>query len=238
MASSGSTEQQKRFPIRLSGQALIGGIIVLIGALLLVHTTGVYDTTQMLRFVPSLFVLVGLYVIVASRLQNLSGPLVLVLVAGAIQLVTLDLISGSDVLSLWPVLLIVAGLSILLGQFRSSTRPVSASQVDVFALLGGNAQRATSDTFAGGTLTAILGGVELDLRETRVEDRPARINSTTLFGGTEITVPEDWIVQVDILPILGGIEDTRLRREREEDKQEVDLVITGFVAFGGLTVKD
>lgn len=238
MTASQPTQTRKRSPRgKLTGQALVGVVLALFGLLLLVHTTGVYDTTAFLRYVPSLFVLVGLYAMVTSRLRNLAGPLVLVLVAGAVQLAALDVIAGSDVLALWPVLIIVAGLSILAGQFRSASRPVSASQVDAFALLGGNESRATGETFTGGSLTAILGGVELDLRDTAVEDRPARVDATAFFGGVDVIVPDDWNVQVDVLPVLGGVEDARLRRERGDGHREVDLLVTGFVAFGGVTVR-
>lgn len=222
----------------ISGQGLVGAVIVLVGVVLLAETTGLYDTGRLWRFLPSLFVLVGIYAMVTSRFRNLTGPLVLIVFAGAVQLVTLDLIAGEDVLSLWPILLIVAGLSILAGQFRSTAHAVSGTEVDAFALLGGNEQRATSETFTGGTLTALFGGVELDLRETTVEDRPARIDATALFGGVEVVVPRDWNVQMDILPILGGAEDERPRRETAATHDEIDLVVTGFVAFGGVTISD
>lgn len=220
----------------MSSQVFIGILIAALGLLLLARTTGLYDTGPLVRYVPSVFVLVGLYAIVSSRFRNLSGPLVLVLFAGAVQLVVLDVISGSDVLSLWPILLIVAGLSILAGQLRPVTRTVSASQLDAFALLGGNEQRATTETFSGGSLTALFGGVELDLRDTAVDDPPARINATALFGGIDIAVPREWNVKVDILPVLGGAEDDRPRRDPSESHEEIDLVVTGFVAFGGITI--
>lgn len=217
-----------------SGQGLIGGLIVLVGVLLLAETTGLYDTRVLLQFVPSLFVLAGIYAIVASRLRNLAGPIVLIIIAGAVQLVTLEIIAASDVLSLWPILIIAAGLSMLLGHYRSATRPVSAAEINAFALLGGNEPRATGPTFTGGSLTAILGGIELDLREATVEEGPARIDATALFGGIDIAVPADWNVQVEIMPILGGVEDSRPVSRTDHD--DVDLLVTGFVAFGGVEI--
>lgn len=107
------------------------------------------------------------------------------------------------------------------------------SSVGVF---GGSGQRTTTAAFAGADLTALFGGVELDLREANIEDRPATINATAMFGGCEIAVPPAWNVRMDILPIFGGAEDERKRHERDHD--EVDLVVTGFVAFGGVSVTD
>lgn len=216
----------------------MGGIIVIIGLLLLLHTTELYETTTLLRYVPSLFILVGVYALATSRLQNLAGPLVLILLAGTVQLIVLDVIAFGDVLQWWPLLIVIAGLSMLFGHLSGTARDVTADRVDAFALLGGNEQRATGETFTQASLSAIFGGVTLDLRDTTVADPPARVNVTALFGGVDVIVPREWNVQIDMLPILGAAEDERPRRSPEEGSDRVDLIVTGFVAFGGVTVKD
>lgn len=81
---------------RLSTQGILGAVIVLLGALLLLDTTGIYETGPLFRYTPSLFVLVGLYVLYVSRFRNLVGPIALLLVAGGVQLVTLDIIGWDD----------------------------------------------------------------------------------------------------------------------------------------------
>jgi predicted membrane protein len=215
---------------------VLGGAIVVLGALLLLDTTGTYDTTRLLRFVPSLFVLVGVYALVASGFRNLFGPLVVVIVAGTVQLTTLGYLQGVDLWSLWPVFLILFGLSVLLGRYRSGVRTVDADRIEALGLFSGNEQRVPSKRFSGATLTALFGGVELDLRDAEVADPPARIDATALFGGVEVVVPRDWNVQMDVLPILGGAGDDRPRREA--DHEGVDLVVTGLAAFGAVEVVD
>lgn len=221
---------------RLSSQSLLGGLVVVVGLVLLANTTGVYDTGQLLVYVPSLFVLVGLYAIVASDFRNVGGPAILVAVASAWQLVALDVLAVSQLVQFWPVLLVLFGLSVILGRYRSRVAAVDQSFVSAFAIFGGNEQRVTGDTFTGGDLSTMFGGVELDLRDATVATPPARVNVTALFGGVEIIVPRDWNVQVDVLPVLGGASDDRPRREEEHDT--VDLVVTGFVAFGGVEITD
>ncbi|MFC6726205.1 hypothetical protein ACFQE1_17920, partial [Halobium palmae] len=83
---------------RVSNQSLLGGVVVLVGIALLADSTGLYDTGSLLRFVPSLFVLVGLYAVVASGFRNLAGPLLVIAIAGAAQLVALDLVAGEELL--------------------------------------------------------------------------------------------------------------------------------------------
>jgi predicted membrane protein len=221
---------------RVTSQVLVGAIVALLGLVLLARTTGVYDTGQLLTYVPSLFVLAGLFAIVASGFRNVVGPLVVVLVAGAWQLVALDYLAPEDVFSLWPLLLVLFGLSLVLGQYRARAVARESDFLSSFTVFGGRNERSTSDAFTGADLTALFGGVELDLRDAEVGARPAAVNANAMFGGVEVIVPREWNVRMDVLPIFGGAEDERPRREAEHD--EVDLVVTGFVLFGGVSVTD
>jgi predicted membrane protein len=221
---------------RVSSQALLGGGIALLGVVLLLYTTRLFDTRFALDYVPSLFVFIGLYALVTSRFRNVVGPLLVVLAAGAWQLVALDYVTPGEVASFWPAVLVIFGLSVVAGRFRRRTTAVDNAQIDLLALFGSNERRATVREFVGGDLTALFGSVELDLRDTEVATPPARINATALFGAVDITVPREWNVHMDVLPVLGAAEDDRLRRE--EEHEEIDLVVTGFTAFGAVSVTD
>ena len=221
---------------RLSSQAVAGAVIVVIGVLLLLRTTNLYDVGGLFRFVPALFVLVGLYALVTSGFRNLVGPLLVMLVAGAWQLVTLDYLTWDQVGQFWPLLIVVFGLSVLLGPVRSRRTPDGGDHITGFAVFGGSERRATGSTFSGADLTALFGGTELDLRDVTVEDPPAQISAFAAFGGVEIIVPREWNVEIDVLPLFGGVDDERARSAERHD--EVDLVVTGLAAFGGISVSD
>ncbi|MEF8807626.1 LiaF transmembrane domain-containing protein [Natronomonas sp.] len=219
-----------------TSQFLLGALVVLVGVLLLLATTGALPTRNALLYVPSLFVVVGLWALVQSRLRNIVGPLVLIGVAGAAQLVVLGYATADQVVVYWPLLVIAVGLSILLGQFRSRVGHTENAFTSAFAAFGGVEKRNSSKEFTGADLTALFGGTELDLRDAKVTDRPAQINAVAMFGGVEIVVPREWNVRLDVLPVLGGASDDRPRRDGEHD--EVDLVVTGFAAFGGVSITD
>ena len=225
--------QSRRLP---TGQLLFGGIVVLLGILLLLDTTGVVPTRSALLYAPSLFVLVGAWALVQSRFRNLVGPVVLIGVAGAWQLVALDYATVDQVVAFWPVLVIAFGLSVLMGQFRSAVRETDDAFTGAFAAFGGVEKRNTSKQFAGADLTAMFGGTELDLRDAEITDRPAQVNAVALFGGVEVVVPREWNVRMDVLPVLGGAADDRARTERRNE--DLDLIVTGFAAFGGVSVTD
>lgn len=226
-------EQQQR---SLSSQVLFGGLIVLVGIILLADTTGLYDTRSLFDYVPSLFVLLGIYAFVRSGFRNVFGPLVIVGVAGAWQLVELDVIEWSEVTSLWPLFIVLFGLSIIHRQFRSGPSGTGSSKVTGYGFFGGSEKRVTASAFESANLTALFGGAELDLRDADLAGRPAHVSCIAMFGGVEVHVPEDWNVEMDVLPLFGGASDERMRRERDHD--EIDLVVSGFVAFGGVEVTD
>ena len=220
----------------LSTQTLLGGIVVLIGVLLLLDSTGLVDTSTLVQYVPSLFVLVGLYALFVSDFRNIVGPIIVITVALAWQLAVLDVVTGADLVSFWPVLVILFGLSILLGRIRTSPERIDAGWIDGIAVFGGQDQRSTAKAFSGGDVSAVFGGYELDLRDADIPERPAQISTMALFGGVDIIVPREWRVQLDVLPVFGAASDDRPRRD--EEHEEVDLVVTGFAAFGGVTVSD
>lgn len=227
---------QQRGRPALSTQLVVGVLVVAIGVVLLVHTTGLYDTRFLFDYVPSVFVLLGLYAMVRSGFRNLFGPMVVVVLAGVWQLTALDVVEGNELAQFWPLFVVLFGLSLVASHFRSAPEDVGDNHVSSFAVFSGTEQRSNSKRFTGADLTAIFGGTELDLREAEIAERPAHVSVTALFGGVDVVVPREWNVQLDVLPVFGGAADDR--PNRAEEHEEVDLVVTGFAAFGGVSVSD
>jgi hypothetical protein len=220
---------------RLTSQVVLGVLVVLVGIALLAETTDLADVDVFWTYVPSLFILLGVYAFVASGFRNVIGPLIIVGVAAAWQLVTLEYLTAEKVTQFWPLLIVLFGLSIILGQYRSRAKSVEGTYVTALGIFGGSEKRA-SGTFTGADLTALFGGASLDLRDAEPEDRPVHVSVTAMFGGVEVVVPREWNVQLDVLPIFGGASDDRARSEDEHEG--VDLVVTGFAAFGGVAIED
>jgi predicted membrane protein len=108
------------------------------------------------------------------------------------------------------------------------------SIIDISALLGGFQRRIVSQDFKGGEVTAIMGGVELDLRQASITSGDAVINVFAMCGGITIKVPPDWSVVLQGTPILGGF-DERTNAPHDSTKR---LVIKGYAIMGGLDVKN
>ena len=71
----------------------------------------------------------------------------------------------------------------------------------------------------------------------RLSERGASIGTVTIFGGTEITVPHDWKVELRVSPILGGVSDETVF-VASRDGGERTLVIDGVAVFGAVEVKN
>jgi predicted membrane protein len=104
-----------------------------------------------------------------------------------------------------------------------------------FAILSGTELRPMSRPFRGADLSAVLGGVKLDLTSARMEGDSARIDVLAFCGGIEIYVPPDWTVTSKIGTLLGGFSDKRRPTTTLPTKT---LILDGFAVMGGIEVKN
>ncbi len=141
---------------------------------------------------------------------------------------------------LWPVLILIVMqvVAVITGQIlrrRYLSQEADEDSVNAVAVIGGLEDSVTSKAFKGGYLRAVMGGVELDLREAVIKERPATIEVTVIMGGAEIKVPSEWKVKLDVYQKMAGVEDERGQGDLAEEDTP-DLVITGKVVMGGLEI--
>ncbi|MEE6211282.1 DUF5668 domain-containing protein [Salarchaeum sp. III] len=213
------------------------GFFVLLGIVLLLFTTDAVESIDLWTWFPGLFVLLGAWSLVASRGRNLTGPVLVIVVAGAFLLRNLDYLQEGFISTYWPAVFVLLGALILLNRgrrHRSHTASATGEFTSV-SIFGGDSQHVGSDDFRGGDVVAIFGGPTIDLRDATVDDKPAVLEIVSVFGGAEIRVPEDWTVKTESVNIFGGLEDSR-RNPGTAD--EPDLVLTGVSVFGGVELTD
>lgn len=103
------------------------------------------------------------------------------------------------------------------------------------AALGELDLRVRSRQFRGGTLTAVMSGVTVDLREATLSADGATISVQSALSGIDILVPQDWDVVCDVGAIWGGVGGERLPPLSSQRRPRLRL--TGMVVGGGLCVK-
>jgi hypothetical protein len=81
---------------------------------------------------------------------------------------------------------------------------------------------------------AVMGGVELDLREARFSEPEVTVHAYALMGGVEITVPEDIEVDVSGIAFMGGF-DHHASGAGVPGAPRVRVI--GFAMMGGVDVK-
>lgn len=225
---------------RISVQFILGLAIVAIGTLFILDNMDIVYAGDYLRYWPALLVLIGGLQLFQPRGTGRIMGTLLVGVGGLMLLDRFDLIDFS-VWDLWPVVIIIFGFSLLRGARvredlrRGSAEPDSDSYIRGLAILGGYSRRNHSPDFRGGELTAVMGGCEIDLRGAKMEGDEAVIDIFAFWGGVSIKIPEDWTVSVNVVPIMGGVEDGSHPSKAGKTKR---LVITGYAVMGGAEIKN
>jgi hypothetical protein len=81
---------------------------------------------------------------------------------------------------------------------------------------------------------AVMGGIELDLREAQFSEPEVTIHAYTVMGGIEITVPEDIDVDVSGIAFMGGFDHNASGPGAPGAPR---LRVLGFALMGGVDVK-
>jgi predicted membrane protein len=228
-----------------TGRELAGLVIVMVGFGLLLNALGILPFASVIaRFwLPATFVAIGVILLSKSHANEKNFGAFFLIGFGALLFIgKLNSIHMSMWQLLGPALVIWIGVSVLMkgSAFRpkrSSANPAAASNpnyITATAVLGSFEQRPSSQQFAGGELTAFMGGGKLDLRDAEIAGDEAAIDVFTVMGGMEIIVPEKWIVENRITAILGGVEDTT-RPARDTTKR---LILRGTALLGGVEVRN
>jgi predicted membrane protein len=222
---------------------LIGGLIVTIGLFLLLDNMGIVRVHDVWRFWPVILVVYGV-----SRILEAHAPAgylwggVVALAGALILLDNLDiLIFNFDLI--WPFLIIAFGLSMLLRamdrkKYTDGAPVTSDSTLNVVAIFGGSKRRVDTEDFRGADVSAVFGGVHLDLRHAKMTVDRAVVDVNAIFGGVEIRVPENWSVMMKGASVFGGFEDKTVHPKTDPDVPTRQLVITGASVFGGMSVEN
>jgi hypothetical protein len=220
---------------RITPRLILGVAILLAGLAFTLDNFGVVDADTFIDFWPLLLVAIGVAKLAtAPRTGGWLSALIWIFIGVWWTLYNLAIVDFHPV-DFWPVFLIIAGLYLVQRALRPGRRSdPSADKVTGFAVLGGSSRKSASQDFRGGDFTAVMGGCEVDLREARIANPPAVIDVFAFWGGVEIRVPPDWVVDGQVTAILGGF-DNRTGTAPTDPNQV--LVVRGMAMMGGVDVR-
>lgn len=119
---------------------------------------------------------------------------------------------------------------------RSRRARPRRNRVRMLALMSGVERRMGAELFEGAEMTAIMGACELDLRRARTNGNVVYISAFAIWGGIEIRVPPDWVVDNQAMALMGGVED--VTRHVVEAEGRPTLIVSGFALMAGIAIKN
>lgn len=222
--------------------ALMGALLVVVGTVLLLERIDILPTDIFRHFWPIFWIGFGTVLLTGNRSPfGKAFGLFLILLGGGMELEKLGYIPHFRLRDLWPIQLIAIGGFMLWRALRPESfhfarNESNSARLFEFAMFGGTDLHVTSKSFEGGDLTAILGGHEIDLRESQMAGTRAEILATAILGGVSLKVPPTWRVSVDGPAIFGGIDSKTLTPPDSENAPH--LHVKAFAMFGGVEVKN
>lgn len=210
----------------LAGLAVITfGMLALLGGLNVIDFGQLFDI-----YWPLILVLVGLLTLLSSP-RDWAWPGILILAGAALQLRELSVLDFNIWALIWPTIIIAVGLSIIVNGARTRTRNKSTESTN--AIMSGHTIKNQSDNYQGGHISAILGGVKLDLSDAKLSGE-ATLDVFAFMGGAEIIVPKGWVVESRVSPIMGDVNN---KVPTAKDDKAPRLILTGQAVMGGIEIK-
>ena len=163
---------------------------------------------------------------------------------------------GQFISTWWPVFIIIGGglifFSILLkpklliqdhrrskgfwkdNHYTTQTEN-SDGKINYKFVFSGAEQVILDPVFKGGNIEATFGGMELDLRRTSLPEGETFLYVKAVFGGVEIKVPDNWLIEIRSESAFGGVADERSKiRDIDYSKK---LIVVANAVFGGITIE-
>jgi hypothetical protein len=213
------------------GRLFFGILVIAAGVVLLLDNAGTLDAGEFFAtWWPAVLILAGVLTLAANP-RHWPVALIIAAVGTAFLLSNLGIVDIGDFII--PAALILVGFLVIFGRGLGS-RTETGDKVNSFNVFSGSEIASHSNEFQGGSISAIFGGAEVDLRDA-VPTPDAQLDVFTAFGGVEVRVPDGWQVEVKGLPLFGGIENATAKEAVAANAPR--LSISATVLFGGLEIK-
>jgi len=245
------TQSDFRDDNRLSGReshnltnnrVIIGVILVLAGLFLAIRNTGFFpDFIDHVIFSwPMLLVIIGLVMTLGST-EKTGG--IIVMAVGGFFMIPLVFRETFHMYNMfWPSIFIIIGVIFIVTRRRAwnsvkTKGMIGDDYIDYVNVFSGGERQIVSQNFRGGKVSAVFGGIELDLTKARMAPGRNEIEIACVFGGATIIVPDNWYVTIEVTPVLGGFSDSRKLSPGRTVDSSSQLVLRGAVVFGGGEIK-
>lgn len=247
-------EKRDNLKKTINKQALILSILLILAGLILLSINYGWIETPLVSVIfswPMLLIVMG-YLILFTN-DKIAG--VVILIVGTFFLLprlqtsypeTFGWINPNFVDNMWPAMLIILGVVIFTQvmlnankRHKMPNREVGDDQTEGLiyksVVFSGSKSIFLEPVFNGGWLSAIFGGIEIDLSKTSLPEGDTCINVNAIFGGIVLYVPDDLQVITNLSNFFGGVDDKR--SVHHTAKQPKRLIIEGSLIFSGCELR-
>jgi predicted membrane protein len=193
-------------PPAMRQRTTLGLVLIAIGLFFALANAGVLHTDGLGRWWPLLLIGIGFVKVRQPRESGQRATGVAFLLLGGLFQLTAVL----TVTSFWTLPMIGFGAFLLWQAVEAPRREAAAASpspyVGEMVLIGGVKRMQHPSDFRGGSLTAVMGGIELDLRKTVLIGGTAYVDVVAFWGGVVLKVPPEWTVDARVVPIMGAFE--------------------------------
>jgi predicted membrane protein len=225
-----------------SNRIIIGVILVIAGLFLVIRNTGFFpDFIDNVIFSwPMLLLAIGLVMTLGAS-EKTAG--IIVMAVGGFFMIPLIFRETFHMYNMfWPSIFIIVGVIFIASRRRgwhaaTLKGTIGDDYVDYVNVFSGGERQVVSQNFKGGKVSAVFGGIELDLTKARLAQGVSELEIACVFGGATIIVPDDWHVTIEVTPVLGGFSDSRKLIPGRSVDPSKHLVVKGAVVLGGGEVK-
>ena len=219
-----------------------GVVLIALGVILGGNALGWFDINIFFKGWWTLFIIVPCTISLIANPREWLGNLIGIMVGVSLMLACLDVISFS---SLWklllPAIIILIGLSLIFKNLFSRKFDKAVSKLnDKFskedesgAVFGGANIDMSGKEFKGKNINAVFGGLKLDLRKAKIKE-DVIINASAIFGGIDILVPDNVIVETKSNSFFGGVSN---KTKIVPKGKAPTIYVNGMALFGGIEVK-
>ena len=235
-------------------------VLIAVGVFLFLENLGILPIRNVWVFWPVFPIAFGLSRVFNVATASAPTSAILAICFGAFFLLSnLGWVQVTPHRAAWPfgLLIIAFGASILMkspGPDSSAQLPAPEpslpfepshppradylNTLDHVAVLGSVKRRVESQSFSGGKLFSVLGSIEIDLRRAEIPAglNYAVLNTTAVFAGIKLRIPQTWRIHITGSSILGSFEDNTL--PPQTGPAAATLVITGLSLFGSVEIED
>lgn len=218
---------------------LWGIFFIVVGVVFGINALGIADINIFFDGWWTLFIIVPCFIGLFND-EDKKGSIIGLLIGVLLLLGCLDVIDFNLIWKLMvPMILVIIGLSFI---FKDTFNSKVKKEIKKLNKVGNKEYCATfseqdlnfsNEEFTGCSLTAVFGSVKCDLRGAIIKE-DALINTSSIFGGINVLVPDDVNVKVNSTGIFGGVSD---ERKKKTNDGKITIYIDATAVFGGIEIK-